>query len=131
MAFTVTYNANGATGGTVPTDGNSYSAGAKAKVLGNSGGLVKGSQTFAYWNTAADDSGQVWLPGFNITMTGNIALFAQWRTTSGLAAGGSTTHYDVSYDASLPTARGQTASRSRISALSVLPPQRNPAQSDR
>lgn len=108
MAFTVTYNANGATGGTVPTDGNSYNAGAKAKVLANSGGLVKGSQTFAYWNTVADDSGQVWLPGFSITMTGNVTLFAQWRTTSGLSAGGSTTHYDISYDASLPTARGQT-----------------------
>jgi hypothetical protein len=48
----VTYNANGGTGGSVPSDASAY--GATASVQGNPGGLVKGSQTFGYWNTAVD-----------------------------------------------------------------------------
>jgi hypothetical protein len=117
MAFTLTYNPNGATGGTVPTDANSYGAGANATIQGNPGGLVKGSQTFAYWNTAADDSGTVFLPNFTIKMTGNTTLFAQWQTTSGLAGGGSTTNYNVSYDASLSTASGKTIANGLLGVI--------------
>jgi hypothetical protein len=117
MAFTLTYSANGATGGAVLTDGNNYAAGAKATVKGNTGGLVNGVQTFAYWNTAANDTGQVWLPGFGIPMTGNITLFAQWQTTAALTGGGSTTNYNVSYDASLSTANGQTIANGLVGVV--------------
>ena len=33
--YSVTYNGNGATGGTVPADGNKYAAGATVTALGN------------------------------------------------------------------------------------------------
>ena len=107
MAFTITYNANGATTGSVPTDSTGYTSGQTATVQGNSGGLAKGSETFCYWNTSADDSGTVWLPNFSLKVTGNVTLYAQWSTTAGLT-GQSTTNYNLAYDATLSTAAGQT-----------------------
>ena len=78
---------------------------------------MKGSQTFGYWNTAADDSGTVFLPNFGIKMTGNITLFAQWQTTSSLTGSGSTTNYNVSYDASLLTANGKTVANGLLGVI--------------
>ncbi len=39
--YSVTYDANGATSGTVPVDSNSYAAGATVTVLGNTGALPR------------------------------------------------------------------------------------------
>jgi hypothetical protein len=109
MAFTIIYNSNGATTGSAPVDPTNYNTGQVPIALGNSGGLAKGSQTFAYWNTAANDSGQVWLPGFALTgVSTTTTLFAQWTTTAGLAGGGATANYNISYDATLSTAAGKT-----------------------
>ena len=55
--YSVTYNGNVSTGGSVPTDGNSYQQGATVTVLGNTGALVKTSYTFAGWNTLANGTG--------------------------------------------------------------------------
>lgn len=49
--FTVTYNGNGSTGGSVPTDNNNYQQGASVTVAGNVYGLYKNNYTFAGWNT--------------------------------------------------------------------------------
>ena len=46
----VTYNANGATSGSVPTDSTGYGRGDSVTVLGNSGSLVKTGYTFAGWS---------------------------------------------------------------------------------
>jgi hypothetical protein len=101
----VIYNGNGSTSGSVPTDGAVYANGAQVTVLGNTGSLAKNSETFAYWNTAADGTGTFFTPGtkFNIGAT-NVTLFAMWYTTTGLTNGGTTTHYQVAYDAVLATA---------------------------
>jgi len=101
MAFTVTYNANGATSGTAPVDpGSPYANNATVTVLGP-GGLAKTGDTFAYWNTAADGSGTVYGPGATFTITSNVTLYAEWYTTQGLTGGGITKHYAFSYDATL------------------------------
>ncbi len=108
----VTYNANGATGGSVPTDSTNYAANAVVTVQGNTGGLSKPGLTFAYWNTAANGSGTVYTGGATFNIAGNITLFAQWFTTAGLAvtAGhatpGVTDQYAIAYDASLSAADG-------------------------
>lgn len=111
MAFSITYNANGATGGAVPTDTNAYAAGAKVTVLGNTGGLVNGSNTFCYWNAAANDSGSVFTAGSTFTITSNTTLFAQWSTTASLpnsigAGAGVTNNFQISYDTTLSAAAG-------------------------
>ena len=104
MSYTVTYNANGATGGSIPVDNNTYATGAVVTVLGNTGNLVKGSDTFARWNTAADGTGTPYgsLASGTITIgTTNVILYAQWYTTSGLTNNGLTTHYQFFYESSL------------------------------
>ncbi|OKP93860.1 InlB B-repeat-containing protein, partial [Paenibacillus sp. P46E] len=77
--YTVTYNGNGSTGGTVPTDSNSYPQGDVVTVLGNPGALVKSGYTFAGWNTAANGSGTDYTANATFSMgTANATLYAKW-----------------------------------------------------
>ena len=101
MAFTVTYNGNGATGGSVPIDGTAYANGAQVTVLDNTGSLTEAGGTFAYWNTVADGTGTPYGPNANFNITANITLFAQWYITAGLTGGGVTTHFAFAYDGAL------------------------------
>ncbi len=79
QAYTVTYKGNGATGGTVPTDSNTYVENQTTTVLGNTGSLVKTGYTFAGWNTEANGSGTSYDAGNTLTMgSSNITLYAQW-----------------------------------------------------
>ncbi|MFD2408997.1 InlB B-repeat-containing protein [Paenibacillus rhizoplanae] len=78
-AYTVTYNGNGSTGGTVPTDSNPYAQNATVTVLGNTGSLVKTGNTFTGWNTAADGTGAPYAANATFSMgAANVTLYAQW-----------------------------------------------------
>jgi len=78
----VTYDGSGSTGGSVPTDGNPYVAGATVTVLGNTGSLVKTGYTFAGWNTAANGSGTSYAGGATFAMgSGDVTLYAKWTLT--------------------------------------------------
>ena len=78
----VTYDANGATSGTVPTDANAYKHGSSnATALGNTGSLVKTGYDFAGWNTKADGTGTTYAAGSNITLNSSITLYAKWTET--------------------------------------------------
>ena len=76
--ITVTYNANGATSGTVPTDGNEYESGDTVTVLGNTGDLAKTNYVFDGWNTKADGSGANYDEGGTFNITSNVTLYANW-----------------------------------------------------
>jgi uncharacterized repeat protein (TIGR02543 family) len=77
--YTATYNANGATGGSVPTDGNSYLQGAIVTLLGNTGTLLKTGFAFAGWNTKPDGSGTSYAAGATFSMgTANVSLYVVW-----------------------------------------------------
>ena len=79
--YGVSYSANGATGGVVPSDANSYGGGESATVLANTGALVRTGYSFAGWNTAPDGSGTTYaasgaaLAPLN---SANLVLYAQW-----------------------------------------------------
>jgi uncharacterized repeat protein (TIGR02543 family) len=82
-AYTVTYNSNGSTGGTVPSDTNSpYESSATVTVLDNTGDLEKNGHTFAGWNTRADGSGTGYAANATFTITGNTTLYAQWTAAT-------------------------------------------------
>ena len=83
ITYTVTYNANGATSGTVPTDNTAYSSGATVTVLGNTGSLAKTEYTFDGWNTAADGNGTAYAEGATFNISANTTLYAQWEEQSG------------------------------------------------
>jgi hypothetical protein len=75
----VTYYANGAISGSVPTDSNSYQQGATVTILGNTGNLIGSSLLFAGWNTKADGSGTNYAAGAKLSMgTANVTLYAIW-----------------------------------------------------
>ena len=81
--YNVTYNGNGNTGGTVPTDATDYSSGDMVTVLGNTGSLVKTGYAFNGWNTSADGSGTAYAAGATFSITANTTLYAQWVSEAG------------------------------------------------
>ena len=81
--YSVTYNGNTNTGGSVPTDGNTYNITDTVTVLGNTGSLVKTGYTFTGWNTAANGTGTGYSGGDTFAMgTSNVTLYAQWTEDS-------------------------------------------------
>ena len=77
QTFTVTYDANGAESGDVPTDGNEYESGTAVTVLGNTGDLVKTGYRFDGWQI--DKEGTVYTAGETFNITSNITLYAKWK----------------------------------------------------
>jgi uncharacterized repeat protein (TIGR02543 family) len=87
--YTVTYNGNNETSGTVPVDGSSpYTSGSTVTVLGNSGSpiLEKQGFTFAGWNTLANGSGTSYSQGSTFAINANTTLYAQWISLSAPSA---------------------------------------------
>lgn len=79
FSYNVTYNGNGSTGGTVPTDSNKYVQGATVTVLDNTGNLERTGYNFAGWNTTADGSGTDYAVGATFTMEdADTILYAKW-----------------------------------------------------
>ena len=77
--YTVTYNGNGNTGGSVPTDTTNYEQGQTVTVLGNTGSLVKTGNTFAGWNTEAGGGGTDRATGSTFAMGSvDVTLYAKW-----------------------------------------------------
>ncbi|MCR8632200.1 S-layer homology domain-containing protein [Paenibacillus radicis (ex Xue et al. 2023)] len=89
--YTLRYNSNGATSGSVPTDSGSYEQGVAVSVYGNTGNLVKAGYTFAGWNTQADGNGTNYAAGATITMgTTDVTLYAKWISANTLLSSLST-----------------------------------------
>ena len=81
--YTVTYDGNGNTGGTVPTDSNTYRTFQMVTVLGNMGSLVKSGAAFegffGCWNTASDGNGTNYALGDTFAMRSlDVTLYAKW-----------------------------------------------------
>jgi hypothetical protein len=115
----VIYNGNGSTGGTTPSDSNTYAPNASF-TLQNQGTLTLGSRLFFYWNTKADGTGTILFPGPNSTFpdqTTDLTLYAVWGVTTGLTTGGVTTHFNFFYDATLV---GEPARINQVLATGAL-----------
>lgn len=79
VTYTVTYNGNTRTSGSVPVDGSSpYISGSSVTILGNSGTLAKTDFIFSGWNTAANGSGTSYSEGDTFTINANTILYAKW-----------------------------------------------------
>ncbi|MDH6365880.1 MULTISPECIES: InlB B-repeat-containing protein [unclassified Breznakia] len=76
--FTLTYDGNGHTSGSVPVDTSSpYLAtdSIQAKAVGD---LARDGYTFAGWNTKADGKGIAYNAGDTFTISSDTILYAQW-----------------------------------------------------
>ena len=92
--YTLTYDGNGSTSGSVPASPTSYPSGASVSVLSQTS-LVKSGYTFLGWNTAADGTGASYPIGNSIVMSSDKTLYAQWvggsvAKSCGTGTGGST-----------------------------------------
>jgi uncharacterized repeat protein (TIGR02543 family) len=114
-SYSVTYNGNASTGGTVPVDANEYKKGQLVTIPGNPGALVKAGFSFTGWCTGADGTGSSYAQGQTMTM-GNtdVTLYAKWTQNltysvnynANDAAGGSapvdTTRYEAGQTVTVP-----------------------------
>jgi uncharacterized repeat protein (TIGR02543 family) len=80
VTYSVTYNANGATSGTPPTDSNDYLSDATVTVLGNTGDpiLTKTGYIFSGWNTASNGSGTTYSAASTFSINSSTTLYAKW-----------------------------------------------------
>ena len=82
-SYSVTYDGNCETSGTVPTDATKYTdENNTVTVLGNTGGLAKDHHTFGGWNTAADGTGTQYAAGETFTITESTRLYAKWNANT-------------------------------------------------
>jgi uncharacterized repeat protein (TIGR02543 family) len=96
--YTVTYNANGADSGSVPTD-QTKTHGTDLTVASNSGSLdVNGYQAFAGWNTEPDGSGTSYVEGGTYTEDSDLTLYAQWSAIGETGEAGGIIFYDDEAD---------------------------------
>ena len=86
--YTVTYNGNGSTSGTVPVDGNLYSKNQTVTVLGNTGGLMDTGYIFNGWSTNASGTGTIYAPGQTFSIKTNVIFYAYWEPTYSITYNG-------------------------------------------
>ncbi|MBQ2521000.1 MAG: InlB B-repeat-containing protein [Paludibacteraceae bacterium] len=87
--YSVTYNGNGATSGSVPVDASSpYASGSNVTVLGNTGSLALANYTFDGWATVNDGTGTSYTAGGTVSsIAADVELFAKWKQTVTLNTG--------------------------------------------
>lgn len=79
VSRSVTYESTDKTGGSAPTDSDTYIIGDTVVVRGNTGLLVRTGYTFAGWTVASDGSGTVLNAGSTLTVsTSDISLYPKW-----------------------------------------------------
>jgi uncharacterized repeat protein (TIGR02543 family) len=81
--YTVTYDGNGNTGGTVPVGGaHVQGTTVTTATIDLKDPMVRTGYTFCGWNTQADGNGTTYAPGSTFTMgAANVTLFAMWGHT--------------------------------------------------
>ena len=81
--YSVTYNGNGNTTGTAPSDSKSYKSGAEVTVLAADSAFVCDGKILSGWNTKADGTGSSYQAGDVFTITKDTTLYAQWEEAVG------------------------------------------------
>jgi uncharacterized repeat protein (TIGR02543 family) len=77
VTYTITYNSNGASSGSVPAARVGIDS---FNISDNTGTLAKTNYFFSGWNTAANGAGTTYAVGQNFTPTANLTLYALWTS---------------------------------------------------
>jgi uncharacterized repeat protein (TIGR02543 family) len=100
---TVSYDANGASEGSVPATPTDYPTGVNVSILGQSS-LTRPGYTFLGWNSSPTGLGSLYAPGYTFTSK-TVTLYAQWAPGSTIKScaptdtqtTGPSTWYDIPY----------------------------------
>jgi hypothetical protein len=76
--YTVTYDSNSATSGTVPSAQTSASGTPSLDLVAPQGDLVLSGSNFCGWNTRDDGTGATYTDGDTIVLTADVTLYALW-----------------------------------------------------
>ena len=85
--YTVTYDANGATGGSVPAAPTNYPTNVQVPIL-NLASLTRSGYTFLGWNSSPTGAGSVYIPGYTF-ISKTVTLYALWAPGSPIRICGS------------------------------------------
>lgn len=107
--YSITYDSNGASSGTVPATQTGLAG--TANVLGNTGSLALTGYNFDGWNTNAAGTGTSYAVGASITSNADVTLFAKWTLIP---------TYTISYDSNGATTGTPDMSASGVSSAIVL-----------
>ena len=80
--YTLTYNGNGNTGGSVPTDATAYEKNASVTILGNTGSLVKTHYDFVGWTRNIGNTPKTYVAGDTLIIKANTTVNAVWTPTT-------------------------------------------------
>jgi uncharacterized repeat protein (TIGR02543 family) len=80
--YTVTYDGNGATGGSVPAPPTNYPSGVQVPILSQNS-LTRSGYTFLGWNSSSSGIGSSYVPGFTFTSK-TATLYAHWAPGSSI-----------------------------------------------
>ena len=119
--FTVTYDANGATSGSVPTDNNKYEEGNEVTVLDNTGELAKTGCAFNGWNTQANGEGTSYNAGETFSISANTTLYAKWTPYTITSQSNNESYGTVSLSGNVITGSPNTGYRYADPAYTVAP----------
>ena len=86
--FSVSYDGNSSTGGSLP-DTSTVNSGATF-TLSSGSSITKTSYTFSRWNTVANGSGTYYAASDTLTVSSAIVFYAQWNATVTFNANGGT-----------------------------------------
>jgi uncharacterized repeat protein (TIGR02543 family) len=87
--YTVTYDANGATGGSVPAAPTNYPGGVQVPILGQ-GSITRPGYTFLGWNSSPSGTGSSYVSGYTFTSK-TATLYAHWAPGSSIRNCGTNT----------------------------------------
>ncbi len=130
ITYSVTYDANGATSGSVPTDATAYSPNATVTVLGNTGNLAKTGCAFSGWNTKSDGSGDNYDEDDTFEITANTTLYAKWVPYEITAVSNNESYGTVSREGLVITGSPKSGYRYASPAYSVTSGSATVAQED-
>jgi hypothetical protein len=80
--YSLTYDSNSATSGSVPTTQNSTTVSSTVTLAAPQGTLVRTNCTFGGWNTLATGLGTNYLDAGSIALSANTTLYAKWSCTT-------------------------------------------------
>ncbi len=112
QTYAVTYDANGAMSGSVPS-AQTKTHGVALTLATNSGSLARTGYAFDGWNTKADGTGSDYAEGASYSTDAALILYTKWRLN------GTPQTYQITYDANGATSGSAPAAQTKTHGVDL------------